>query len=597
MIIINAPFDVFVYSSVLFIEKIPMMPTVTEERLQGIAHLLVDSSILSKDQALSYQSFAIASQQNLLQYLVVNGLIKARLVAPAIARLYGLPLIDLDGIELNSLPLFLINEKLIQQHALLPLFHRGTQLYVATDDPSQQSALKDIQFHTGLYIHPVVVETDKLLVIMEGLRQKKEHQGLFDYFEKSQTTHQLEGIPEKSTHQLTASKTKDEDTPVVKFIHRMLIEAINKGVSDIHFEPYETLYRVRYRQDGLLKVIALPPIGLSARIAARLKIMSNLDISERRLPQDGRFKMNLSATRAIDIRVSTCPTVAGEKIVLRLLDPDTIQLGIEALGLNRLQKTTFVRAITRPQGMILVTGPTGSGKTATLYTALNHLNTLEKNISTAEDPVEMKISGINQVTINLKAGLTFSNILRAFLRQDPDIIMIGEMRDLETAEIAIKAAQTGHLVLSTLHTNSAAETLTRLLNIGVPTFNIVSSVSLIIAQRLIRRLCEHCKRMRDTIPANSLIELGLSPKDATLLQSYQAVGCDQCTDGYRGRIGIFELMPLTKTLGQLIMSGGTSEDLLQQAQKEGMLSLYQSGLEKVKEGITSLEEINRITVD
>ena len=597
MIIINASIYIFVYSSVLFIEKILIMHAVTEERLQGIAHLLVQACILSEKQILKYQPIAAATEQSLLQYLVVNGIIAASQSAPAIAKMFGLPLLDLDCMDLTSLPLELLNEGLLAKYALIPLFRRGAQLYLATDDPSQQSSLKDIQFHTGLYIHPVVVETDKLLIIIDGLRQKKEHQGLFDYFEKSQPSIKFKINAEENNETYASLNISSNDSPVVKFIHRILMDAINKGVSDIHFEPYDAIYRIRYRQDGLLKVIATPPSGLSARIASRLKIMSALDNSERRLPQDGCFKMNLSTTRAIDIRVSTCPTVAGEKIVLRILDPGIIQLGIETLGFNAHQKTAFIRAISRPQGMILVTGPTGSGKTVTLYTALNHLNTLEKNISTAEDPVEIKVSGINQVNINLKTGLTFANTLRAFLRQDPDIIMIGEVRDLETAEIAIKAAQTGHLVLSTLHTNSAAETLTRLFNMGVASFNIASAVSLIIAQRLIRRLCDHCKIIREDIPSSSLIEQGFITSEPTILQSYKAVGCDQCTNGYRGRVGLFELMPISSALGQLIMSGGTSLDMLQQAQKEGMLTMYQAGIENVKKGITTLEEVNRVTVD
>ena len=587
MIIINASIYVFVYSSLLFIEKIQIMSSVKEELSQGIARLLVMASILSKEQILKYQPLAESCQQRLLPYLVINGIIAASQTAAAIANLLNLPLLDLDSLNFNSLPLEMISDKLIQQYDLIPLYQQDTQLYLATDDPSQQAALKDIQFYTGLTIHPVIVETDKLMVIMEGLRQKKELKGLFDYCENADKVLQHEiGV-----------KNPNEDTPVVKFIQRILIEAIHKGVSDIHFEPYETLYRVRYRQDGLLRVVASPPLGLSARIVARLKIMSALDISERRIPQDGRFKMNLSSSRAIDIRVSTCPMITGEKIVLRILDPKSIQLGIDTLGFDVHQQTIFERALSRPQGMILVTGPTGSGKTVTLYTALNHLNTLDKNISTAEDPVEMNLSGINQVNINLKAGLTFSSILRAFLRQDPDIIMIGEMRDLETAEIAIKAAHTGHLVLSTLHTNSAAETLTRLINMGVPGFNIASSLSLIIAQRLVRRLCKHCKTIREAIPTENFSERELTSLHSGVLVSYKAVGCDQCTAGYRGRIGLFELMPMSSSLSQLIIAGGTAIDILHQAQKEGMLTLYQIGLEQVKKGITTLEEINRITVD
>ena len=388
-----------------------------------------------------------------------------------------------------------------------------------------------------------------------------------------------------------------EDAPIVKFVNKILLEAIKEGASDIHFEPYEREYRIRYRQDGILHEVANPPASLASRITARIKVMSNLDISERRTPQDGGFKMKISKTRSIDFRVSTCPTTWGEKVVMRVLDPSSAKLGIEALGFNAAQKAYFVKAIERPQGMILVTGPTGSGKTVSLYTALNILNTKEVNISTAEDPVEIKVPGINQVNINPKTGLTFSGALRSFLRQDPDIIMVGEIRDLETAEIAVKAAQTGHLVLSTLHTNSAAETLNRLVNMGIPTFNIASSVTLIIAQRLARKLCDTCKAIRDDFTNSGLIELGFSEADLEDIQLYKAVGCNQCTNGYRGRVGLFEVLPMTKTLGQLIMSGGNSLDILKLAQSEGMLTIFQSGLEKAKEGITTIEEVNRVTVE
>lgn len=569
------------------------MPTMMEERLQGVAYLLLQACILKKENIIEYHRLATLNQQSLLQYLVTNHLVDGAILAPLIARHFSLPLLDLDGIKSTALPLAFISEKLIQQHNLIPLFQKGKQLYVATDDPSQSSSLKDIQFHTGLSIYPVVVETEKLRLLINTLLHQKEQQGLFDYFKQQHITNSIDinhGVINKNT-------ISTEDTPVVKFIYRVLIEAIHQGVSDIHFEPYENEYRIRYRQDGLLRAIAAPPPGLSARIAARLKIMSALDISERRIPQDGRFQMTLSLSCNIDIRVSTCPTIAGEKLVLRILDPKATQLGIEALGFNALQERQFMHAICRPQGLILVTGPTGSGKTVTLYTALNYLNTVEKNISTAEDPVEIKLNGINQVQVNPKTGLTFANSLRAFLRQDPDIIMIGEVRDLETAEIAVKAAQTGHLVLSTVHTNSAAETLDRLLNMGVPSFNIASGISLIIAQRLVRKLCEHCKIIRDDKTPEHFISAKNLNYESHVFQSFKAVGCDQCTDGYRGRVGVFELMPISASISHLILSGATSLDTLKHAQLEGMLTMYQSGLEKVKQGITTLEEVNRVTVD
>lgn len=398
------------------------------------------------------------------------------------------------------------------------------------------------------------------------------------------------------TQLLTESLVGDE-APTVKFVDQIIIDAIQKKASDIHFEPYENEFRIRYRQDGLLVEIAKPPLNLANQICARIKIMSNLDIAERRIPQDGRFQMKLAANHLVDFRVSTCPTVSGEKLVMRILDTDINQLSVESLGFNEQQKKHFLTSLKKPQGLILITGPTGSGKTVSLYTALTLLNTKEKNISTVEDPVEIKIAGINQVSVNPKAGLSFSNILRSFLRQDPDIIMVGEIRDLETADLAIKAAQTGHLVLSTLHTNSAADTLTRLANLGIPSFNIANSVSLLVAQRLARRLCDHCKIIRKDLPAGSLVELGFNTEELDSIKLYKAQGCTYCTKGYCGRLGLFEVMPISKMLGQLIMSGGNSLDILKQAQLEGMLTLYQSGLEKIRQGLTTLEEINRVTVD
>ena len=573
------------------------MPSVEEDHLQGIAQLLVQEDLLDKEKALNYQKLALSSKVSLLQYLVTNNVISASTIALAVAKNFGVPLVDLNSFDLESIPLSLVSEKLIRRHNVVPLFNRGSQLYLGIDDPSKQASLKEIQFHTGLYANPLVVETDKLNELIDKLLHQKENQGLSDYFEEEQDIEGLEFSAEEEDKDTETSILSSEDAPVVKFVNRILVDAIKKGVSDIHFEPYEREYRIRYRQDGLLNEVASPPVNLSARISARLKVMSSLDISERRTPQDGRFKMKLSRTRSIDFRVSTCPTIAGEKIVMRILDPGIAKLGIEALGFSLPQKAHFLRAINRPQGMILVTGPTGSGKTVTLYTALNIINTIEKNICTAEDPVEIKVPGINQVNINIKAGLTFSGALRSFLRQDPDIIMVGEIRDLETAEIAIKAAQTGHLVLSTLHTNSAAETLTRLVNMGIPSFNIASSVSLIIAQRLVRRLCDNCKQVRDDITIKSLIELGFPEATANTMKTYKAEGCKKCSNGYHGRIGLFEVMPMSKEIGRAIMSGGTSLDLLNQAQIEGMLTVYQAGLEKIKEGVTTIEEVNRVTVD
>jgi type IV pilus assembly protein PilB len=574
-----------------------MVLATDEQRLQGIGQLLVLEKLLEKSKAVEFYKAAAGEKISLIQYLVKNQILTAEQIALTAAQNFGVPMIDINCIEIESIPATLVNEKLIRRHAMVPLFSRGSNLYLATDDPSKQSSLKEIQFHTGLNTNAIVVETDKLFKLIEHLLSAKESQGLSEYVDDSGDLEGLEISADDEEHDGEAATSVTDDAPIVKFVNKILLEAIKQGASDIHFEPYEREYRIRYRQDGILHEVATPPASLSPRITARIKVMSNLDISERRIPQDGGFKMKLSKTRSIDFRVSTCPTSGGEKVVMRVLDPSAAKLGIEALGFSPTQRAHFIKAIEKPQGMILVTGPTGSGKTVSLYTALNILNTSEVNISTAEDPVEIKVPGINQVNINNKAGLTFSGALRSFLRQDPDIIMVGEIRDLETAEIAVKAAQTGHLVLSTLHTNSAAETLNRLVNMGIPTFNIASSVTIIIAQRLARRLCEHCKVLRDDFTPQGLIELGFKEQDVLDIKLYKAGGCNQCTNGYRGRVGLYEVMPMTKALGQLIMSGGNSLEILKLAQADGMLTIYDSGLVKAKEGITTIEEVNRVTVD
>lgn len=574
-----------------------MVLSTDEQRLQGIGQLLVLEKLLEKPKAIEYYKLAAAEKITLLQYLVKNKILSSEQIALTAAQSFGVPMLDINCIDTESIPASLVNDKLIRRHSMVPLFSRGNNIYLATDDPSKQSSLKEIQFHTGLNTHPIVVETDKLTQLIEQLLTAKESQGLSEYVDDSSDLEGLEiSADDEDTDSDNISSVSD-DAPIVKFVNKILLEAIKQGASDIHFEPFEREYRIRYRQDGILHEVATPPASLSARITARIKVMSNLDISERRIPQDGGFKMKLSKTRAIDFRVSTCPTAGGEKVVMRVLDAGASKLGIEALGFSPIQRSHFVKAIERPQGMILVTGPTGSGKTVSLYTALNILNTIEVNISTAEDPVEIKVPGINQVNINPKTGLTFSSALRSFLRQDPDIIMVGEIRDFETAEIAVKAAQTGHLVLSTLHTNSAAETLNRLVNMGIPTFNIASSVTIIIAQRLARKLCDQCKVVRDDFTTQGLIELGFKESDLENVQLFKAVGCSQCTNGYRGRVGLFEVLPMTKTIGQLVMTGGNSLDILKQAQADGMLTIYESGLEKVKLGITTIEEVNRVTVD
>ncbi len=568
------------------------MSNVDDLNIHGIFKLLVEDKLIDLKSALKYQNEALANKTSLLEYLVFNKIIPAITIAKSISKNLCLPLFDLNSIELDKLPLSLISDKLIRKHNVLPLFTRDSQLYLAIDDPSKESSLKEVQFHTGLYVNPLIVETDKLLELINKLFLQKEKEVLTSYLRETQEISIIE-----NEQNIALSSIVKEDPPVVKFINQILIDAIKKDVSDIHFEPYEKTYRIRYRQEGILNEVASPPLNLSNRIAACIKIMANLDISERRIPQDGGFKMKLSQGQSIDIRVSSCPTLAGEKLVLRILDSASTKLKVEDLGFSKLQKENFLRAINRPQGMILVTGPTGCGKTVTLYSALNILNTIKTNICTAEDPVEINLPGINQVNINHKAGLTFSTALRSFLRQDPDIIMVGEIRDLETAEIAIKAAHTGHLVLSTLHTNSAAETLTRLSNMGIPSFNIASSINLIIAQRLIRKLCEFCKTIRHDLTERCLIELGFSKEEHKNIIMYKANECNQCSGGYRGRVGLFEVMPITKAIENLIMNKGNSQDILKQAISEGMLSIYQAGLDKIKEGITTIEEVNRVTVE
>ncbi|MES9968096.1 MAG: type IV-A pilus assembly ATPase PilB, partial [Sedimenticola sp.] len=481
--------------------------------------------------------------------------------------------------------------KLIRKHHVLPLFKRGNRLFLGVSDPTLQG-LDEIKFHTGLTTEAVVVEEHKLVTAIDKAMSAGE-QAMSDLLDADLDNLDIDVSDE--TPQGDDNLDVD-DAPVVRFVNKILLDAINGGASDIHFEPYEKSFRIRFRQDGMLHEVANPPINIASRLTARVKVMSRMNIAERRVPQDGRIKMVLSKNRSIDFRVNTCPTLYGEKIVLRILDPTSAQLGIEALGFEEEQREAFMKAIGKPYGMILVTGPTGSGKTVSLYTALNLLNKPDINISTVEDPVEIQVPGINQVNMNPKTGLTFAEALRAFLRQDPDIVMVGEIRDLETAEIAVKAAQTGHLVLSTLHTNDAPQTLTRLANMGVPPFNIASSVLLIMAQRLARRLCEHCKAP-DDLPREALLEEGFKENEVGSISVYKAVGCDMCTQGYKGRVGIFQVMPVTEEMGRLIMEGGTSIQLAEEASREGVATLRESGLRKVKAGVISLEELNRVTKD
>ena len=564
-------------------------------RIGGLALRLINDGLISEEDASNAQIKAREDQVSLATYLVKNDYVKASALANCASMEFGIPLLDLDVLDLDSIPISLVPEKLIRQHHALPIQKRGNRLFVAISDPMNLVALDEFKFNTGISTEPVLVEEDKLGHILDKA------------LEMGDTSMSMDGLLDDDLDNLEFSAEEDnvgddagdsdiDDTPIVRFVHKVLLDAINKKASDIHFEPYERTFRVRFRIDGILQEIASPPITLGPRISARLKVMSRLDISERRVPQDGRIKMQLSKKRAIDFRVNTCPTLFGEKIVLRILDPSSAMLGIDVLGYEEKQKQLYLDALAKPYGMILVTGPTGSGKTVSLYTGLNILNTPDRNISTAEDPAEINMPGINQVNVKPKVGLTFASALRAFLRQDPDVIMVGEIRDLETAEIAIKAAQTGHLVLSTLHTNDAPQTLTRLANMGVPPFNIASAVSLIIAQRLARKLCDHCKT-KDDIPQEALLEEGFTKSDLKNLTIYKAVGCDQCASGYKGRVGIYQVMPVSEDMGRIIMEGGNSLQLSDQAAKEGVADLRASGLQKVKDGVISLEEVNRVTKD
>lgn len=565
------------------------MDAMKNHQLHNMAQLLVTINLLDHNNAAIHQKAASNLAINFLQYITQNNILCPTLIASSIATHFDMPFVDLDTINISLLPLALVNETLIRRHRMLPISYQDNQLHVATDDPSQHDALKEIQFNTSLNVTFMIAETNKLTKLIHQLLHQKENDSLTEYVN---TSNEIE--PRVSdTNYIDKIEHSFDNEPVVRFVKRMLLDAVDQGASDIHFEPYENDYRIRYRQDGLLISIATPPHRLAHQISARIKILANLDTSERRIPQDGRFRINLKHNHAIDFRVSTCPTVCGEKIVVRVLDTQSTKPEIETLGFTEQQKMCFLQAISGPQGMILVTGPTGSGKTLTLYAALAMLNTGEKNISTAEDPVEINVHGINQVNINPKIGLTFAGTMRAFLRQDPDVIMIGEMRDLETAEIAVKAAQTGHLVLSTLHTNSACETLSRLMSMGVQTFNIASSVSLIIAQRLVRRLCETCKQQRQDLTHSYLLRLGLTDQ----LPLYQAKGCNHCTHGYRGRVALFEVMPISAQITQMIISRDSASNIFKQAQSEGMLTMYQAGIAHVKSGLTSLEEIHRVMID
>jgi len=564
-------------------------------QLGGLARKLVLDGHLQEAKAAEAQTTALKEKISFVTYLVSKNLVKGRVVAGAASEEFGVPVLDIDCIDIDPEVVKLVSEKLIRKHSTLPIFKRGSRLYVAVSDPTNLQGLDEIKFQAGMGTEPILVEDNKLLKNIDRALEASET-SMADLGDTD-----LDDVEFADEDDLAGgsdvSESDADDTPIVRFVNKVLLDAINKGASDIHFEPYEKNYRVRFRMDGMLKEVAAPPVGMAPRLAARIKVMSRLDISERRIPQDGRIKLNLSKNRAIDFRVSTCPTLFGEKVVMRILDPSSAKMGIDALGYEPEQKEIYLENLKKPYGMILVTGPTGSGKTVSLYTGVNILNTPDINISTAEDPSEINMPGVNQVNVNPKVGLTFASALRAFLRQDPDVILVGEIRDLETAEIAIKAAQTGHMVLSTLHTNDAPQTLTRLMNMGVPPFNIASAVNLIIAQRLARRLCPHCKKPVE-IPNEALLEEGFKKEDvAKGIKVYGPVGCDQCNEGYKGRLGIYQVMPMSEAMGRIIMENGNSMQLAEQAKKEGIPDLRESGLKKVVDGLTSLEEVNRVTKD
>lgn len=562
--------------------------------LSGLAKRLVNEGVCSAEVAADASIQSREKQQTFISYVIEQRLVSAYRAAAAASEEFGMPLLDLDALDLNSLPQGLINDSLITKHHALPLQKRDNRLFVAISDPTNIQALDEFKFQSGITTEAIIVEEDKLTRAIESFLEGQD--SALDELEDSDLDN-LEisdgSAPDQEEQESEEDATKD--APIVRFINKILLDSIKNGASDIHFEPYEKSYRIRSRIDGILQEVAKPPSNLAARLSARLKVMSQMDISERRVPQDGRIKMKISKKRAIDFRVNTLPTLWGEKIVLRILDPSSAKMGVEALGFADFQKDLYLTTLHRPQGMVLVTGPTGSGKTVSLYTGLNILNTEERNISTAEDPVEINLEGINQVHVNAKVGLNFAEALRAFLRQDPDVVMVGEIRDLETAEIAIKAAQTGHMVLSTLHTNSAPETLTRLRNMGVPAFNIATSVSLIIAQRLGRRLCEACKRP-STLPEVTLKEEGFLEEEISNLTLFEPNpdGCSKCNRGYKGRVGIYEMLPMSPEIAEVIMENGNSLDILRVAETQNFQSLRRSGLKKVAEGITSLEEMNRV---
>ena len=572
-----------------------MAATAARTLLAGLPRRLVQDGLIGEEQLLEATELAKKQKLPLVAYLVNEDLADARAIAVAASHEFGVPLLDLDAIDIDLDVVRSVDQKLVSKHRVLPLVRRGQRLFLGISDPTNLQAIDDIKFQTSLRIDPVVVEQDKLEALI--VKAIEAVDTTMDGLDDDDFDLENLDIGSEDEEPDEIQRADIEDAPVVRFVNKILLDAIKRGASDVHFEPYEKFFRVRTRLDGVLSEVAQPPVALATKVCARLKVMSRMDIAERRVPQDGRIKMRLSKNRAIDFRVNSCPTLYGEKIVLRILDPAQAQLGIEVLGYEENQKQMYLKHLNKPYGMILVTGPTGSGKTVSLYTGMSILNTVDRNISTAEDPVEINLPGVNQVNVNPKVGLTFASALKAFLRQDPDIIMVGEIRDLETAEIATKAAQTGHLVLSTLHTNDAPKTLTRLVDIGVKPYAIATSVSLIIAQRLARKLCDNCKESKD-VPREALEKEGF---DAEELDSgitiFAPTGCKSCNDGYKGRIGIFQVMEVTEAMGRIIMEGGNAIQVADQAKSEGVIDLRRAGLNKVKDGVTSLEEINRVTIE
>lgn len=570
-----------------------MAVSTNKVHLSGLARKLVVDGLLQENAATEAFQDAIKKRQPFVSYLVERRLADSLAIAQAATEEFGVPLLDINSVDIDVEITKLLKEDLIKKHHALPLYKRGKRLYVAVSDPTNLQALDEIKFAVGMSTDAILVEENKLVKAIEHAIEEAEG-GLGDMAESD--FEDLEGL------EVTGDKKKDEDVdtevddaPVVRFVNKVLLDAIKKGVSDVHFEPYEKFYRVRFRMDGVLSEIAQPPIGLAMKLAARIKVMSRLDVSERRVPQDGRIKLRLSKNKSIDFRVSTCPTLYGEKVVLRILDSSSALLSIDMLGYEEFQKELFLENLHKPYGMFLVTGPTGSGKTVSLYTGINILNQTEVNISTAEDPVEINLPGINQVQVDEKTGLTFAKALKAFLRQDPDIILVGEIRDFETGGIALKAAMTGHMVMSTLHTNDAPQTLTRMQDMGMPIFGISTAINIIIAQRLARRLCKNCLEPME-LPPEALLEEGFTEKQIEAgIKLSQANGCDQCNVGYKGRTGIYQVMPISESMQRLIMDGATSIQLADQARGEGIPDIRQSALKKVADGITDLKEINRVT--